>query len=478
MEISGNENISVLIEYIRHRIGKARIGWHGQRALDCLTIDPILPVDFIVSCDYGMDVRALESTRKIFSIERKHALREVWSNESMNQALLNGMRGELESYLSDFSGINFIVCYRSTPALESMEKESGNVVILSMANDIKSFFDDKIRLRENLSLIGLPVIPGITGKLADMEYDTLTDILGSNFILQFPIGSSGNASYVIRHRESFENIKKSRQDATVVSTKYMDGISLNINACVCSSDTGVHVIPSYPSVQIIGARGSSHRALDYCGNDFSFELKKEELDIIFEAVRRIGHLMHDFGWKGIFGLDLIWYDGKPYVIDLNPRFQGSTQLLVDIQLNMGLVPITLLHLLEYIDGNLPDALIERAKKEAYISLKGAQLILHSLSEVPTSVKTTVPAGVYASDGNEIVMVKDALTLSSASVDQFVLTSGNPFRGLTVVPGATFMKMHTWNRIRDEKNGINEGTQKLVKLINRLLINGRKDSNES
>jgi predicted ATP-grasp superfamily ATP-dependent carboligase len=50
--------------------------------------------------------------------------------------------------------------------------------------------------------------------------------------------------------------------------------------------------------------------------------------------RAVAHFMKELGWSGVFNLQLIEYDGRDYVIDLNPRFYVSLTLAAAAGMNL------------------------------------------------------------------------------------------------------------------------------------------------
>jgi predicted ATP-grasp superfamily ATP-dependent carboligase len=83
-----------------------------------------------------------------------------------------------------------------------------------------------------------------------------------------------------------------------------------------------------PSFQLIGVKELTGRPLGYCGNDFG-AVKKLTRDIINQIEKittQAGAWLAKKEYLGIFGLDLLVEDGKVYMVEINPRFQGSTML--------------------------------------------------------------------------------------------------------------------------------------------------------
>ncbi len=97
-----------------------------------------------------------------------------------------------------------------------------------------------------------------------------------------------------------------------VAQEYIAGESFNINL--------VRSIrrPLYISKQIIGEKSFGARDFVYCGNIGYIKIDNEKK--VFEAFYSLGEY---FDVRGIFGGDFIIKNGLFYVVDFNPRIQGS-----------------------------------------------------------------------------------------------------------------------------------------------------------
>lgn len=80
--------------------------------------------------------------------------------------------------------------------------------------------------------------------------------------------------------------------------------------------------------QILGDPNCNADAFQWCGN-----IGPCILDVGIEhRIRRVGNILKSmFGMKGIFGIDFVLDEsGEPWLIEINPRYPGSTELLEHI----------------------------------------------------------------------------------------------------------------------------------------------------
>ena len=109
-----------IAEYLRDRYGKW--GWMGQRAHDAAGINSVFPLDFIISCDYGLDVPYYFREEDVFSIEKKTNKREDWSNEHLKRSLSGSLGREIFSRWNEYDSRVNLICYRSVRKLEKGSK--------------------------------------------------------------------------------------------------------------------------------------------------------------------------------------------------------------------------------------------------------------------------------------------------------------------------------------------------------------------
>jgi biotin carboxylase len=100
-----------------------------------------------------------------------------------------------------------------------------------------------------------------------------------------------------------------------------------------------------------------HAALTgYCGNDFGAieAVPPAGLATAATVVRQAGRMLAADGYRGVFGADLVLSEGRAVLVDLNPRFQGSTCLLSEIQALTGERSVAEWHAAEFvITGGVP-----------------------------------------------------------------------------------------------------------------------------
>ena len=135
---------------------------------------------------------------------------------------------------------------------------------------------------------------------------------------------------------SLANHIPSHDDGFLCACKFFpDAIPLNLNACIYRDGTiTMHGL----SEQIIGHPALTRRTFGYCGNRFGIanRLHRKILDQFEAYIRLTGQWLHRQGYVGVFGIDALFAEDELYLVEVNPRFQGSSYAvgLMDCENNL------------------------------------------------------------------------------------------------------------------------------------------------
>jgi len=436
--------------FIRDWLKGYKFGWFGQRASDCLGLDSFLDLQLILCCDFGLDtVSTNNDLTTIFSIEEHTYIRENWTSAFLDLALKQSEK-KLSDYLLASPEPICLLAYSATPYLARFAEIHKDKLTLIMPNpELKVKLDNKIFFRQILNYLDQSQIDGITQDLSEIEYNEIVAKLGSPFVITLPYGSAGAGTFFIKQPEDLEQILATCEEKFVLINKYIDGISLNVNACVL----GDQVFVSNPSVQLVGLNECTNRAEIYCGNDFSsIEYCPEQIiQKSKESVLRIGIWLKNIGYQGLFGVDLIadLNHNIVYPIDLNPRFQNSTYLLTQMEIRSGVIPLTVLNIATQIGvkrGEFPNPTM--------IDMIGSQIILHNISDETVMINQNFLPGVYTKNNESFSRIRDGFSLLDVKYDEeFIVTCAVPRKGTIVKPGAPLLKILTLQRVVDVNSNV-------------------------
>jgi hypothetical protein len=151
------------------------------------------------------------------------------------------------------------------------------------------------------------------------------------------------------------------------------------------------------------------------------------------------------GYRGVFGADLVLSEERAVLVDLNPRFQGSTCLLSEIQALAGDPSVADCHTVACLEWPRP---MPRARAPSPAAA-AAQVVLYHWGE-EAAASGALDAGVYSLAAGELTRVRDGLgTLDiEFPANEFVITGGVPRRGLSLRPGAQVCRIGFRQRIYD------------------------------
>jgi hypothetical protein len=221
-----------------------------------------------------------------------------------------------------------LVPYRPQEFLSSIYFTHGDIVsYFGLFHKFQRTFEHKPWVEKSLKEAGINVVPW--EYVRNIERDMVKEkIAAGQTILIRPPYSSGGAGYaIIRQIEDLYTNPVSASDDGFfsVSPFFKDSIPININACIYSDGSVRAFLPSY---QLIGVKESTTRQLGYCGNDFGAvkQLGEEIVNRIEEMTLQVGTWLAKKEYRGIFGADLLVEHGRIYLVEINPRFQGSTLL--------------------------------------------------------------------------------------------------------------------------------------------------------
>ena len=455
-------------------------GWLGQRGHDSVGIDSLVPLQFILSCDYGSDIEQLKKRSVILSIEKykKKSLyvRNKWSNQDLEKMFRGSFGKQVNKYFAAQKKKINLVCYRSLNILEDMARQNPEKIrILASPLRLKNLFDNKIYLRNHiLPSLSLKKIPGETLPLKKLQYRALVKKWGEKFVIQFAYGSSGDHTFIVKTKTECEEIKHSFPSQDVNITRYIDSIPLNINACILSYPIRPDVVVSSPSIQIVGASEATYYPTIYCGNDYRAIKRVDGIIIkeVYSITKRIGLFMASFGFRGVFGLDFLVYKGYPYVIEINPRLQNSTQLLTICQLNRGILPLVALHIMEFMNFQLPITKLRQLEQRLISPLEGAQIILYNRSGKKIRVNNLIKGGRYRLNNGAVNFIHtDKAIKGHNKKDEFLVASGIPGLNHLIERGGTLFKIQTLDEVVENNcKKLNPRYSRIVKEVYRFINN--------
>lgn len=230
----------------------------------------------------------------------------------------NFFKTELERLILRDDSVRFLFY---NPALAY---EYGNLVKLHSVctNNFELLvkLNDKTRCRVTLQDT-VNTIPFVTLAGKDCTYNNIKNYFSSEeFIIQDAFSSGGDGTTLLRKSDNFDFIESDKR--YLVSPYIKDSVSVNVHIIIGSDN----ILFFPPSLQIVK---EIQRKILYFGADFicytSIDCKMQSE--LKNASIKIGEKLQLEGYRGVLGIDFLIKDKKLYFVEINPRFQASSQLL-------------------------------------------------------------------------------------------------------------------------------------------------------
>ncbi len=217
-----------------------------------------------------------------------------------------------------------IVVFKNTATIERVCREHSWTLLNPRAAFAKL-------VEEKMSQVGwlddlacyLPPHELVTGK--DLTWN------GTPYIVQFNHGHTGEGTLLITAEKQVRDLHNTFPDRPARRTQYIPGTMFTLNAVVVQGEhrSQSAVVPGSISHQITGLIPFTDLPFATVGNDWGFaerSLSNEQKRKIVLIAKRIGKKLADYGWRGLFGIDVIVSEktGGVYLIEVNARQPAST----------------------------------------------------------------------------------------------------------------------------------------------------------
>lgn len=257
-------------------------------------------------------------------------------------------------------------------------------------------------------------------KLSDLNYSSLSQKYGIEFVIQFIFGHTGSGTFFIHSKDELEELKLKYPLRKGKISRKIKGYSYTINACI----TKLGVVIGGLTEQITGIPELTSSLGGTVGNDFTQRhLNDFSRSEIISKTMQFGEALRQKGHKGIFGLDFLIEKetNEIYVIEANIRQVASSTYASYLQRINRQVPIMLWHALELLDFDFEkrfDSLDEEA--EEWINdeitnfrlsndkitgnvnlnqpIEASQVFFRNTKDYPVQILDQFPTGIYRMRG--------------------------------------------------------------------------------
>lgn len=388
---------------------------------------------------------------------------------------------DVQKYLKKLGALGIFV-YKSSAKIEAVCKENGWQLIANPP-EIRDPFENKKVFRETLEKIGVKPIEGEVLKISEFDKEVFLKFqgkYGKELVLKLPEvrqgGGEGN-TFVEKKgdlEKFWRKVKKLEEIyelQNLIVERKIEGISPSITGCITRYGvlTGVVQTQIIDIPEVVNVKKGGGM---FVGHDWSFRHYPQNIQKQAEKIaKRFGEYLYQWGYKGIFGMDLIVERGtdKVYPCECNPRYTGAFPVYSMIQWRQGEPLFDVFHLLEHL--SLDYEINFRRVQELYQQKKeGAHLVISNRFDRWVRVDGEIRAGAYQLKNNELEFLRPGFSLLDIkNEDEFVLTDGVPFRGAVIKPNLRILKIIFLRRIlTDDEKNIDRRTKKIVQVVYQQL----------
>lgn len=262
---------------------------------------------------------------------------------------------KLISYIRERSyGRPNILVFKNDDSIEK-ECKKNNFKLLNPSSTLNKRFENKVELAKFIDNIGLFKQPDykLFEQTSDLNYVSLSNQFGLEFVVQFIYGHSGSSTFFIQSEEELSHLKEKYPLRKGKVSRLIHGPTYTVNACI----TKIGVTVGGLSEQITGISELTSSKGGTVGNDFSQRHLNDSLRTeIISKTMEFGEILRCEGYRGIFGLDFIIEENSYdiYLVEANIRQVASCSYVSYLQRLNKTVPIMLWHILELLDFDFED----------------------------------------------------------------------------------------------------------------------------
>lgn len=434
----------------RDRFATRRVLWQTYYSSYVIGLHDCVPVGMVLAFDEGLDTEEIGARAGIrfFSLEGRAGIRAGLDEPAIDQ-IARRWEAEIEADLGRLPAERWVaVSQNPAKALPRLAARLGVPCSVVGWEEFERF-GSKATLHRAVGALGLPGAGGQWLRLGGAKYGELAQRFGSRFVIQLDHGNTGNGTAFVRDERSYAAAGERFAGKDVWVAPHIGELSLNINAVATGAGTAV----GYPSVQVVGHSELRSKPGVHCGNDFSAaaDLPAELRESVREQTERLGNWMAGQGYRGLFGLDYVVDEasGRPCVVDLNPRWQGSTSLETQAALRQGRLPLAAAEVAMRAGVMSEGELMEMAET-FFLPLEGSQIFLKAPPGGPWAAQGELAPGVYAAG---LERKRAGLKLGDLqTASEVVLNGHNPRRGRPMEGAVRLCRVCGLNRAVDPGNG--------------------------
>lgn len=218
-----------------------------------------------------------------------------------------------------------------------------NWICASNNHQLNRQLEDKLIFTQICSNNNLPQIPSTTDKFNQENFLKYQNKYQPLLVVQSHLGWAGKSTF---SSDNWDNIKgKIPLDTQVKFSPFIKGYSLLNNCCLTSKG----LIQSPPALQYTGVKPFTDHPFTTVGRQWPSLAPEDIINRINQITNDFSKVLSQLKYRGFFGLDFMVEGNQVYLLECNPRLTASFAFYNDIETNLSLLPLFLLHITEFIN---------------------------------------------------------------------------------------------------------------------------------
>jgi len=189
----------------------------------------------------------------------------------------------------------------------------------------------------------LPQIPSTVDNFTKNNFLKYQKLYQQKLVIQSHFGWAGKSTFSSDNWEEIKN--KIPKNSTVKYSPFINGYSLLNNCCLTSQG----LIQSPPALQYTGIKPFTQNPFTTVGRQWPSLAPKNIINKIYQITQDFSDIITKMNYKGFFGLDFMIKGDSVYLLECNPRLTASFAFYNEIEVNQGITPLFLLHLVQFLD---------------------------------------------------------------------------------------------------------------------------------
>lgn len=262
---------------------------------------------------------------------------------------------------------------------------------------------------------------------------------GDPFVLQTRMGHAGSSTWIVRKNKPFTDLP---DGIKVRVSRFIQAKTYTVNGCL---DPEGKVAIGLLFQQLMHVPQWNGFEMGTVGITPVANLPAHALEELKTLLLQTAKLLHEQGYWGFFGLDLLYDDQNWYLVECNPRFTASISLQCLIDLATNRVPLLKLHAEKTaLEENRFDFLQETDQVFGHVVLRNSK-------PSPWKLPLTLKSGIYERTG-------DKWKLRDRSIDGRDLRDGELLLILAHRPGTMIDPGSDFGAVQYRGSALNEDGQ--------------------